>query len=44
MLLIKSTSNITISVKVSRSLLSKDGTRKWLFELEDGKNRNSLYS
>ena len=29
--------------KVSRSLLSKDGTRKWLFELEDGKEIETVY-
>lgn len=29
--------------KVSRSLLSKDGTRKWLFKLEDGKEIETVY-
>ena len=29
--------------KVSKSLLSKDGTRKWLFELEDGKEIETVY-
>ncbi len=29
--------------KVSKSLLSKDGTRKWLFELEDGKAIETVY-
>ena len=29
--------------KVSRSLLSKDGTRKWLFELEDGNEIETVY-
>ena len=29
--------------KVSRSLLSQDGTRKWLFELEDGKEIETVY-
>ena len=29
--------------KVSNSLLSKDGTRKWLFELEDGKEIETVY-
>ena len=29
--------------KVNRSLLSKDGTRKWLFELEDGKEIETVY-
>ncbi len=29
--------------KVSKSLLSKDGTRKWLFELEDGKEVETVY-
>ena len=29
--------------KASRSLLSKDGTRKWLFELEDGKEIETVY-
>ena len=28
---------------VSRSFLSKDGTRKWLFELEDGKEIETVY-
>ena len=30
-------------LKVSKSLLSKDGTRKWLFELEDGKEIETVY-
>ena len=29
--------------KVSKSLLSKDGTRKWLFELEDGNEIETVY-
>ena len=29
--------------KVSKSLLSKDGTRKWLFKLEDGKEVETVY-
>jgi len=29
--------------KVSKSTLSKDGTRKWLFELEDGKEIETVY-
>ena len=29
--------------KVSNSLLSKDGTRKWLFELEDGNEIETVY-
>ena len=29
--------------KVSKSLLSKDGTRKWLFKLEDGKQIETVY-
>lgn len=29
--------------KVSKSLLSKDGTRKWLFKLEDGKEIETVY-
>ena len=29
--------------KVSKSLLSKDGTRKWLLELEDGKEIETVY-
>ena len=29
--------------KISNSLLSKDGTRKWLFELEDGKEIETVY-
>ena len=29
--------------KVSKNLLSKDGTRKWLFELEDGKEIETVY-
>ena len=29
--------------KVSKDLLSKDGTRKWLFELEDGKEIETVY-
>ena len=29
--------------KVRKSLLSKDGTRKWLFELEDGKEIETVY-
>ncbi len=30
-------------LKVSKTLLSKDGTRKWLFELEDGKEIETVY-
>ncbi len=30
-------------LKVSNSLLSKDGTRKWLFELEDGNEIETVY-
>ena len=30
-------------LKVSNSLFSKDGTRKWLFELEDGKEIETVY-
>ena len=30
-------------LKVSKSFLSKDGTRKWLFELEDGKEIETVY-
>ena len=30
-------------LKVNKSLLSKDGTRKWLFELEDGKEIETVY-
>ena len=29
--------------KVNKSLHSKDGTRKWLFELEDGKEIETVY-
>ena len=29
--------------KISNSLLSKDGTRKWLFELEDGSEIETVY-
>ena len=29
--------------KVNKDLLSKDGTRKWLFELEDGKEIETVY-
>ena len=29
--------------RVSKSLLSKDGTRKWLFELEDGKEIETVF-
>ena len=43
MLLIKSMKILFLKFKVSKSLLSRDGTRKWLFELEDGKEIETVY-